>query len=79
MRHEQLRGLEAHGCKQSGVVIAATEEASGKQLWAVQLYESRFDPAEEQEAQEAQEVHVSELCIDTKRGVLKTRDEHGRV
>ena len=76
MRYEQLRGLEAHGCEQSGVVIAATEEASGKQLWAVQLYESSFDPAEEQEAQE---VHLSELCIDTKRGVPKTRDEHGRV
>lgn len=76
MRHKQLRGLEAHGCKQSGVVIAATEEASGKQLWAVQLYESSLDPAEEREAQE---VHLSELCIDTKRGVPKTRDEHGRV
>jgi hypothetical protein len=76
VRYEQLRGLEAHGCKQSGVLIAATEEASGKQLWAVQLYESSFDPAEEQEAQE---VHLSELCIDAEGGVLKTRDEHGRV
>ena len=40
VRYEQLRRPKEQGFKQSGGVIAAIDEASGEQLWAVQLYET---------------------------------------
>lgn len=76
IRYEQLRRPKEQGFNQSGGVIAAIDEASGEQLWAVQLYETRFDSAEEQDAQE---VYVSELCLDAKQGVLRATDERKRV
>jgi hypothetical protein len=76
VRYEQMRRPKEHGFKQSGGVIAAIDEASARQLWAVQLYETTFDPAEELDAQE---VYVSQLSIDAKAGVLKAIDERKRV
>lgn len=76
VRYEQLRRARDQGFKQSGGIIAAFDEASGAQLWAVQLYATAFDPAEEQDAQE---VYVSQLCIDAKAAVLKATDERQRV
>jgi len=76
VRYEQRSAPRADGFKQFGAVIAAIDEAIGEQLWAVQLYETLFDPAEEQDAQE---VYVSELCLDAKQGVLKATDERKRV
>lgn len=76
VRYEQLRRPREQGFQQSGGVIAAIDEASGEQLWAVQLYETALDPAEERDAQE---VYVSELTLDTKQGVLKAVDERKRV
>jgi len=76
VRYEQLRRPREQGFQQSGGVIAAIDEASGEQLWVVQLYETTFDPAEERDAQE---VYVSELTLDAKQGVLKAVDERKRV
>jgi hypothetical protein len=76
VRYEQLRRPREQGFQQAGGVIAAINEASGEQLWAVQLYETTFDPAEEQDAQE---VYVSELSLDTRKGLLKAVDERKRV
>jgi hypothetical protein len=76
VRYEQLRRPKEQGFKQSGGVIAAIDEASGEQLWAVQLYETVFDSAEERDAQE---VYVSELRLDAKQGVLRAVDERKRV
>lgn len=57
-------------------VIAAVDEASGKQLWIVQLYETAFD---EKEERDAQEVYVSSLSLDAKAGVLTAVDERKRI
>ena len=75
IRYEQMRRPQEHGFTQSGGVIAAIDEATGKHLWAVQLYETAFDPKEERDAQE---VYVSELRIDAKAGALIATDERKR-
>lgn len=75
VRYEQMRRPMEHGFKQSGGVIAAIEEVSGKVLWAVQLYETAFNPKEERDAQE---VYVSALTLDAKAGVLIADDERKR-
>jgi len=56
----------------TAVVIAAIDEASGAQLWAVQLYETVFDANEERDVQE---VYVNSLRIDSKNGSLIATDE----
>lgn len=75
VRYEQLRRPSEHGYKQGGGVIGAVEEASGKMLWTVQLYETTFDPKEERDVQE---VYVKELSIDKKAGALIAVDERKR-
>lgn len=75
IRYEQLRRPNEHGYKQGGGVIGAVELASGKMLWTVQLYETKFDPKEERDAQE---VYVSDLSIDKKAAALIAVDERKR-
>ncbi|WP_345533507.1 hypothetical protein [Viridibacterium curvum] len=76
IRYEQMRRPMEHGFKQAGGVIAAVDEATGKQLWMVQLYEIQFD---EKEERDAQEVYVASLSLDTKAGVLTAIDERKRT
>ena len=38
LRYEQLRRQSEQGFSQSGGVLAATDVASGKQLWVTQLF-----------------------------------------
>jgi hypothetical protein len=75
VRYEQLRRPDEHGFKQGGGVIGAVDVATGKLLWAVQLYETPFDPKEERDVQE---VYVSQLKLDAKTGVLLAIDERKR-
>lgn len=75
IKYEQMRRPTEHGFTQSGGVIAAIDTATEKQLWAVQLYETKFDSAEERDAQE---VYVSELKIDAKAQALIATDERKR-
>ena len=75
IRYEQLRRPAEQGFQQSGGVIAAIDEASGKQLWVVQLYQTAFDVNEERDAQE---VYVKTLSINAKAGALIATDERRR-
>lgn len=75
IRYEQMRRPREQGFTQGGGVIAATDEASGEQIWAVQLYETVFDAKEERDAQE---VYVSELRIEAEGDVLIATDERKR-
>ena len=75
VRYEQLRRPQEQGFKQGGGVIAAIDESTKKQLWVVQLFETKFDPEEERDAQE---VYVSQLSIDTKGKALIAVDERKR-
>lgn len=75
VRYEQMRRPQDHGFTQGGGVIAAIDVSSDKQLWAVQLYRTEFDPSEERDAQE---VYVSQLAIDAKDNALIATDERKR-
>lgn len=75
VRYEQLRRPAEQGFAQSGGVLAATDVASGKQLWVTRLFKTEFDPKEEKDAQE---VYVSQLVFDAKAGVLMATDERKR-
>lgn len=75
IRYEQLRRPMEQGFTQAGGVIAAIDEASGKQIWVTQLFKTEFDPKEERDAQE---VYVSKLVLDAKSGALIATDERRR-
>jgi hypothetical protein len=75
IRYMQLRRPQEQGFTQSGGVIAAIDEATEKQLWVVQLYQTAFNVQEERDAQE---VYLSELRIDAKNGMLIAIDERKR-
>ena len=72
VRYEQLRRPTKQGFAQSGGVLAATDVASGKQLWVTQFVKSEFDPKEEKDAHE---VYVSQLVFDANAGLLLATDE----
>ena len=76
VRYEQMKDARSNGFEQSGGILTATEVASGKQLWAVQLYKIVLDPKEERDAQE---VYIDEIRVDSKAGALVVKDERGRT
>lgn len=75
VRYEPLRRADEHGFTQSGGVLAAVDDKSGKFLWAVQLYNTDFDEAEERDVQE---VYIQELSFDKKAGAVRATDERKR-
>ncbi len=75
VRYEPLRRAADHGFAQAGGILVATEVASGRQLWVRQLYETRFDPAEERDVQE---VYIESIVADAKTSSLVVTDERRR-
>jgi hypothetical protein len=76
VRYEPLRRPDEHGFTQSGGILAALDDKTGKYLWAVQLYTTAFDAAEERDVQE---VYIKELAHDKARNVILATDERKRV
>jgi hypothetical protein len=76
VRYEQLRRPDEHGFAQSGGVLAAFDDKTGKYLWAVQLYTTAFDQAEERDVQE---VYIKDLVLDKGKQALRATDERKRV
>lgn len=76
VRYEPLRRPDEHGFTQSGGVLAAIDDTTGKYLWGVQLYATPSDAAEERDAQE---VYIMELSHDKARHAILAKDERKRV
>jgi hypothetical protein len=57
IRYEAAEG-KAHGFAQNGGTIAAVEEASGRTLWTLKVYDAAIDPDEEEDVQE---VYITRL------------------
>jgi hypothetical protein len=76
IRYEPLRRPDEHGFTQSGGVLAAFNDKSGKYLWGVQLYTTPFDAAEERDVQE---VYIKELAHDKARNAILATDERKRI
>jgi hypothetical protein len=52
VRYEVIKAAKGRGFPQQGGVIAAIDTATGKELWALQVYTVAFDAQEEQDVQE---------------------------
>jgi hypothetical protein len=76
VRYEPLHRPDEHGFTQSGGVLAAIDDKTGKYLWGVQLYTTSFDAAEERDVQE---VYIKELAHDKARHAIRVTDERKRV
>jgi hypothetical protein len=76
VRYEPLRRPDEHGFTQSGGVLAAIDDKTGKYLWGVQLYVTSLDVAEERDVQE---VYIKELAHDKARHAILATDERKRV
>lgn len=76
VRYEPLRRPDEHGFAQSGGVLAAIDDKTGKYLWGVQLYATLFDAAEEHDVQE---VYIKELSYDKAQHAIVATDERKRV
>jgi hypothetical protein len=72
IRYEAAEG-KAHGFGQNGGIIAAVDEASGRTLWTLKVYDVAIDPAEEEDVQE---VFISRLSLvpDGERLVVEVED-----
>ncbi len=75
VRYEPLRRPDEHGFTQSGGVLAAVDDKTGRFLWAAQLYTTAFDAREERDAQE---VHIAELWLDESTRSVVATDERRR-
>jgi len=52
IRYEVVRGARARGFAQNGGIVAATDIASGRELWTLEVYKTDYDAAEEADVQE---------------------------
>jgi hypothetical protein len=59
VRYEALRGARSRGFEQDGGVIAAFDAKTGKELWTLQVYQTRYDPSEETDVQEVYIVRMT--------------------
>ena len=61
VRYEEATNARRRGFEQSGGVIVATDSKTKAELWALQVYQVRFDPAEERDIQE---IFITKLKMD---------------
>jgi len=61
VRYEEAANARRRGFQQSGGVIVATDSKTKAELWALQVYQVRFDPAEERDIQE---IFITKLKMD---------------
>lgn len=66
---------KARGLGQNGGYIAATDRATGKELWTLKVYDVRYDPALEGDVQD---VFIKSLVKSASGSELIVTDERGR-
>jgi hypothetical protein len=52
VRYEELRGGVSRGFEQNGGILLATDVATNKELWVLQIYKTEYDPQEEADVQD---------------------------
>ena len=52
VRYEELRSAMSRGFEQNGGVLLATDEATNKELWVLQIYKTEYDQQEEADVQD---------------------------
>lgn len=71
-RYEVVRAAKSRGFKQNGGVLAAVDSRSGKELWTLLVYETRYDDKEEQDVQD---VFITHMAISEDRKHLMIKSE----
>lgn len=74
-RYEVLPGARTRGFSQSGGVIAAFDELTGRELWTLVVYPVVFETAEEEDAQE---IFITNLAISPDHEHLLVENERGK-
>ncbi|MFZ4700609.1 MAG: hypothetical protein ACOYMG_11225 [Candidatus Methylumidiphilus sp.] len=72
VRYEVVSGAKARGFGQDGGVIAAVDNASGKELWTLTVYQTGYDPNEEEDVQE---VYITRLRLNRNESTLMVENE----
>jgi len=75
VRYEVLQSSRKRGLPQNGGYIRAFSAASGDELWTLQVYQTTYDPALEEDVQD---VFIRSLKKTLWGGKLKVEDERGR-
>lgn len=75
IRYEVLRGARSRGFQQNGGIIAAVDVATGKELWTLTLYQTRYDPQEEADVQD---VFITSLAISKDGKKLLAKSERNK-
>lgn len=74
-RYEVVRGARSRGFNQNGGVLAAVDVRSGKELWTVQVYETRYDDKEERDVQDVFITHMA-ISEDRKHLLIKSENKN---
>lgn len=74
-RYEVVRGARSRGFNQNGGVLAAVDVRSGKELWTVQVYETRYDDKEEHDVQDVFITHMA-ISEDRKHLLIKSENKN---
>ena len=75
VRYQRVRGAKSRDFEQNGGVIAAVDEATEKELWTLVVYQTKYDPDEEQDVQD---VYITSLKISDDGKQLLIENERGR-
>jgi hypothetical protein len=76
IRYEAVRNARMRGFDQAGGIVVAIDEATGKDLWTLKVYDVIFEIGEERDAQD---VFITRLRVDADGRRLKITDERKRV
>jgi hypothetical protein len=72
IRYEVVAGAKSRGFARNGGVIAALDEATGKECWTLQVYSVDYDPSEEEDVQD---VFIVRLALSQDGRSLIVEDE----
>lgn len=75
VRYEAPLWGKSRGLGQNGGHVVAVDQATGDELWVVQLYDIRYDPNMEADKQD---VFLTSLTLDAAGRRLLAEDERGR-
>jgi hypothetical protein len=73
-RYEVVRGARSRGFNQNGGVLAAVDVRSGKELWTLLVYETRYNDKEEQDVQDVFITHMA-MSEDRKHLLIKSESK----
>lgn len=74
VRYEAPLWGKSRGLGQNDGHIVAIDQATGRELWVVQLYDIRYDPNMEEDKQD---IFLSSLTLDAGGNCLLAEDERG--